>query len=184
MKLLYAMIFAAMPLMAGAQSITDTQKKMERQFDDVAAMILGYGTGGAIDLAALQNMVAMERADARARAMRRLQGADLNGDGAIGGDEMRIKAAAMAAAARGRMIQYFGRADLDGDDTVSVAELQDYANSIAVQTFGEDKAANVLSMMGFDKNGDGRVTLAEAREIIGLASSRQIPSKVDQKLKI
>lgn len=184
MKLLYTLVFAAMPLMAGAQSVTDTQKKLERQFDDVAAMILGYGTDGAIDLVALQNMVAMERADARARAMRRLQGADLDGDGAIDGDEMRIKAASSAAAARGRMIQYFGKADLDGNDQVSVVELQGYANSVALQTFGEDKAANVLALMGFDKNGDGQVTLAEAREIIGLASSRQVPGKVDQKLKI
>lgn len=184
MKILFTVFLAMMPLMAAAQSVNDTQKKLERQFEDVAAVILGYGTGGGINLAALQNVVAMERADARARAMRRLQGADLNGDGAIAGDEMRIKAAASTAAARGRMILYFAKADQDGNDQVSAAELQSYANSVAVQTFGDDKAAKVLALMEFDQNGDGQVTLAEARAIIGLASSPQIPGKVDQQFKI
>ena len=183
-----AMILSVMPLVALADGLPEAlaaqvERDPAKYLDDLSVMIAGYGRDGAIDGPGLQNVVAMARADARAMAMRRLLGADLDGDGAIGGAEMRVKAAASAASARGRLILYFGKADLDGDDLVSADELQAYANMVAQQTYSEDKAAAVYAILGFDKNGDGQVTLAEVKAAISLAGSTNA-GKVDKKFKV
>lgn len=189
MKWFCGLFLIFMPLVAGAQVMPESlaaqvARDPDGYLDDLAVLIAGYGRNGAIDGQGLQNFVAMERADARALAMRRLQGADLNGDGAIGGDEMRVKAAASASAARGRLILYFGKADLDRDDLVSVDELQAYANLVALQSVSDEKAANIFAVLGFDLNGDNRVTLDEAKAAIAPAALGKAPHKVEQQLKV
>ena len=168
MQWILAVLVGIIPLMVLAdglpQSVTARiERDPQKYLDDLAVLIAGYGRDGAIDDAGLQNMVAMARADARALAFRRLQGADLDGDGAIAGEEMRITASALAAAARGRLVVNFGKADQDGDDRVTAAELQGYANAVAEQAFSADKAAAVMAVMALDRDGDGRVTVYEAR---------------------
>ena len=184
-----ALVLGILPFVAMAQGVPEVLAAQVGQdpakyLDDLAVLIAGYGQDGAIDGPALQNVVALARADARAMALRRLQGADLDGDGAIAGNEMRVRAAASAASARGRLILYFGKADLDGDDRVSADEVQAYANLVAQQTFSEEKAAAVYAILGFDKNGDGRVTLAEVKAAIALVGSAKAGNKVEQKLKV
>lgn len=177
MQWILAVMLGIVPMMVLAEAVpqalaAQVARNPDKYLDDLAVLIAGYGQNGAIDAAGLQNMVAMARADARAVAFRRLQGADLDGDGAIGGEEMRIKAAALAASARGRLIVNFGKADLDGDDQVTVAELQGYGNAAAEQAFGADKVAGVMAVLALDGDGDGRVTLAEARAALALASTK------------
>lgn len=178
MQWILAFLLGIVPLMVLADGLpqavaAQVARDPEKYLDDLAVLIEGFGQNGAIDAAGLQNMIAMARADARAVAFRRLQGADLNGDGAIAGDEMRIKAAALAAAARGRLVVNFGKADLNSDDQVSIEELQGYANAAAEQAFGADKAAAVLAILALDGDGDGRVTVAEARTALAqLASAK------------
>ncbi len=192
MKWITLLLLIWVPRMAPAQVLPDAltaqvQRDPAGYLEDVAVLIAGYGRNGAIDALGLQNVVAMERADARAMALRRLQGADLDGDGAIGGDELRIKAAASASAARGRLIVYFGKADLDRDTTVSAAELQAYANLVALQDFSEEKAAKLYAVLGFDQNGDAWVTLAEVRAALALTGSdpqKLAPQKIENKFKI
>jgi hypothetical protein len=173
----YAALMAILPQMAAAQDIPDSVaaqigRDPEGYFEDIAVIIAGYGSGGAIDAAGLQTLVALARADARALGFRRLQGADLDGDGAIAGDEMRSKAAASAAGARGRLMVNFAKADGNGDDMVSAEELQTYANAVALENFSNQRAAQVYAVMGFDSNGDGRVTVAEVRSAIDLIQAR------------
>ncbi len=192
MKWITLLLLIWVPRMAPAQVLPDAltaqvQRDPAGYLEDVAVLIAGYGRNGAIDALGLQNVVAMERADARAMALRRLQGADLDGDGAIGGDELRIKAAASASTARGRLIVYFGKADLDRDTTVSAAELQAYANLVALQDFSEEKAAKLYAVLGFDQNGDAWVTLAEVRAALALTGSdpqKLAPQKIENKFKI
>jgi Ca2+-binding EF-hand superfamily protein len=200
MQWILAVILGILPVVVLAEGLPATvvaqvQHDPAKYLDDLSVMISGFGVDGAIDRAGLQNVVAMARADARATAMRRLQGADLDGDGAVSGDEMRMKAAASAASARGRLILYFGKADVNGDDRVSAEELQAYANLVAQQSFSEDKAAAVYAILGFDKNGDGRVNLAEVKAAIALVGAKppaaaktgvlaKPADKIDQKLKI
>lgn len=176
-----ALIFGLFPAMVLAEGLPQTlaaqvERNPGKYLDDLAVMIAGYGTDGAIDGPSLHNVVAMARAEARATALRRLQGADLDGDGTIAGAEMRVKGATEAAPARGRLNVYFGKADLDRDDAVSAVELHAYANAVAQKSFSEDKAAAVYAILAFDKNGDGRVTLTEAKaaiETVASASSRK-----------
>lgn len=192
MKWITLLLLMLVPRMVPAQALPDglaaqVQRDPTGYLEDVAVLIAGYGRNGAIDALGLQNVVAMERADARAMALRRLQGADLNGDGAIGGDEMRIKAAALASAARGRLIVYFGKADLDRDSTVSADELQTYANLVALQDFSDEKAAKIYAVMGFDQNGDAWVSVAEVRAALALTGSgpqKLAPQKIEDKFKI
>jgi hypothetical protein len=176
MQWILAVLVGIIPLMVMADGLPHSvaariERDPEKYLDDLAVLIEGFGRDGAIEAAGLHNMVAMARADARALAFRRLQGADLDGDGAIGGNEMRITAAALAAAARGRLVVNFGKADLNGDDQVTVAELQAYANAVAEQAFSADKAAAVMAIMVLDTGGDGKVTVAEARAALAQVAS-------------
>lgn len=171
------MMLVLMPLFARAEGVpkavaAQVQRDVGKYIDDLAVMIDGFGTGGAIDGTGLQNVVAMARAEARATALRRLQGADLDGDGSISGVEMRVKAQALAAAARGRLMLYFAKADRDADDAVSAAELQAYATATAQVAYSDDKAAAIYAILGFDSNHDGQVTLAEAETLIALSGTQ------------
>lgn len=169
---------ALAPAQEGAAALArQIERDAEGVLEDVSVIILGYGTGGAMDCAALENLVALERADARALGFRRLQGADLDGDGAIAGAEMRAKAAASSAAARGRLMVYFAKADGDGDDLVSAPELQTYANAVALSFFSPRKEAQLYALMGLDADGDGRVTLDEARAAIGQIAAKSSSRK-------
>ncbi len=156
-----------------------------KYLEDLAVLIAGYGRDGEIDRNALQTVVALARADARAVALRRLQGADLDGDGAIGGAEMRATAAALAATARGRLTVNFAKADPDGDDQVTAAELMDYANAAALTAFSEDKAAALYAILGFDSDGDGRVTVPEVeRALNALASAEGRGREIHNQLQV
>lgn len=190
MHWILAVVLGIVPVMVLADGlpqavVVQVERNPEKYLDDLAELIEGYGRDGAINAAGLQNMVAMARAEARALGFRRLQGADLDGDGAIGGAEMRIKAAALAAASRGRLIVHFGKADLNHDDQVSAAELLEYADAVAEQAFSADKAAAVHAIMGFDGDGDGRVTLAEARQSIrALTSEQRNPREIQNEFQV
>jgi subtilisin family serine protease len=129
---------------------------------ELGVLIEGFGKDGAIDLTGLGNVVALARAEARALAFRRLQGADLDGDGSIDGAELAVAAAAASAVARGRLKVNFATADGDGDGRVTAGEVQTFANDVALQAFRAEKAAAVLAVLWFDGDGDGRVTRAEA----------------------
>ena len=129
--------------------------------DDVQALILGYGQDGAISGAALANYIALERAGARASAVRALLAMDLDGDGAVALDEMSFAAAAASAPSRARLWALFGKADADGDAAVSPKENATHAAAVALKGFSEARAQAVRALLAFDKDGDGLVTLDE-----------------------
>lgn len=185
MRWIFAIILSVLPMLAHAQDLPATlaakiERSPEKFLDDLVVIITGYGKDGAIDLVGLQNLVAMERAQARATGFWRLQDADLDGDGAIAGGEMRHKAAASDARARGRLILYFGKADANADGRVSADELQAYANAVALESYSEDRAAQLYAVMAFDNNRDGRVTLPEAKAGIDLTLSRAAQENAGQ----
>lgn len=184
MRFLWALTLSLLPAAVAAQDLpaallAQIERRPEAYIDDVAVIISGYGTGGSIDKAALQNLVAMQRADGRALGFRRLHGADLDGDGAITGEELQIKAAALAAAARGRLILYFGKADADADGRVSAPELHSYANQLALSVFSPQKEAELYGMLGFDQDGDGRVTFNEVKAGVALTAARLAADSAD-----
>ena len=184
MRWVLLIILLVLPGMTLAEALPKAVAKAvgtnpDKYIDELSVLIDGFGTDGAIDRRGLQNVVALARAEARAMALRRLLGADLDGDGAIAGAELRLTAAAESAAARGRLKLYFGKADRDADDLVSAEELLAYANDVALKALSEDKARIIFAILGFDGNGDGRVTLAEVKVAISaLAAEQGDPRKI------
>ena len=153
--------------------------------DDFAVLITGFGKDGGIDRQGLDHLVGLTRAEARAAALRRLQGADLDGDGVIAADELAVAMAAAAAVPRGRLQVWFGHADSNGDGAVSAVELQAYANGVALDSFSTAKAGALYAVLAFDKDGDGRVTLDEARAgLAATTSAARKPAEVQKQLKI
>jgi hypothetical protein len=166
MRVLWAVIlwFGGM-VMASAQDdmLVAIQKNPDRYFDRASALIYGYGGPKGIDKAGIEQAIALQRADARALAMRKLMAADLDFDGAIGGDEIAVIGAAANATARGRLWQMFAAADADGDGRVTAEELAAWGLAQAMDRVSAADAAETLAVLGFDSDNNGWVTLGELR---------------------
>lgn len=166
MRIFLMLMFWVLPLGLLAQGLPPAaQKKIAADpgkfMEDVQALILGYGQDGAISAAALGNYIALERAGARAAAVRVLLAADLDGDGTVARDEVSFAAAAASARSRARLWGLFARADADADGLVIPDEVAASAAAAALKGFSEAKAQAVRALLAFDKDGDGLVTLEE-----------------------
>ncbi len=184
-----ALILAPLAALADGALPKTVQSKLKRDaagyVADLTVLIEGFGQDGAIDAGGLRNVVLLARAEARALAFRRLQGADLDGDGAIAGAEVAVAAAAASAVARGRLKANFATADGNADGRVTAAELQAYAHSVALQAFSAEKEAALLAVMQFDGDGDGRVTLPEVRAAVAaLASTPGQAGEIQDELQV
>lgn len=133
---------------------------------EVAALIAGAGQGDAITADQLAVSIAVRRAQARAAVVESLVAADLDGDGAVTRAEMLDASGAMKAGARVRLDRQFAAADGDGDGVVTAAELASAGDAAALSVMGPARLAEVKVLMGFDANGDGRVTLDEVRSAL------------------
>ena len=182
MRWILALVVWLWPMAVLAQAVPEALAKRigadpAGYLEDVAELIAGYGAGGAIGREELETVVLLARATARASALRRLQGADLDGDGAVTSGELGLVAAASSAAQRGRLAGYFVLADGDDDGTVSAPELSGYAGAAGLAAYDEGKAARLRAVMAFDADGDGRVTLAEAGAgVAALAAAAPSPA--------
>lgn len=144
------------------------QKAPERFLTEASALIYGYGSEGHIGPAEIERFIALERAEARASAMRRLLAADLDNDGVIAGAELASLADAASARERGRLRQAHLAADLDGDGAVSAVELREAGQMAALDKLSEADAEVLRGFMACDLDGDGAVSLAEVREVTRL----------------
>lgn len=136
-------------------------------FLDLAAdLIHGFGTADGIDRAGVDRFVALERAEARASALRRLQLADLDFDGSVTAAEMQVLADAAAAKSRGRLWALMESADGDSNRVVSVAELAVYGQVQALLGFSAMEEAVARSILTFDSDANGRVTLEEVKTAV------------------
>ncbi len=136
---------------------------------DAADLILGFGRDGGIDKAGIGQAIAVERASARAKEMRQLMSADLDGDGLARADEIAVLVQAAPANGRGRVALAFDAADTDRDGGVSASEM-----AAQVQREGEDavspaRAAALAALMQLDLDSDGSLTLGEVRDAVKLA---------------
>jgi Ca2+-binding EF-hand superfamily protein len=135
---------------------------MARNPDRVETMALDLiaGFGGAEGLTAqgIEAHIALERASARASALRRLLAADLDADGRVTRAELAVAQGAASAAMRGRMERQFTLADADGDGQVDAAELAADAQAAALRALDEDEAALMRALLGLDGDGDGALT--------------------------
>lgn len=141
------------------------QRAPDAFVEDAASLILGYGRDGGIDRDGIAQFVAVERARARAGALRWMWEADLNADGAVTGAELGVLVAAAEARYRGRMMLTHEAADGDADGTVSSQEMIAKANVMALDQYSAADEERVLGMLYLDLNADGRLTLDEVREV-------------------
>lgn len=158
------MIWLAGPLWGQglSEAVLKTVKSDPAPFLELAAdLIHGFGGAKGIDRAGVDRFIALERAAARAGALRRLIVADLDFDGAVTREELGVLAAAASAKARGRLWALLERADDDDDGTVSAAETLVFGRAEAMRSFDAKDEAVVRAVLTFDANADGFVTLQE-----------------------
>lgn len=168
-------VLLVFPFSAWADGLPVTLSKRAKAnpvklLSDVTELIAAYGTDGGIDRHGMDDMVALARASARATALRRLQGADLDGDGAIAGPEIAVARAAASARARGRLAVNFADADRDGDKIVTADELAAYAGAAALDAYDAAKVAQLHDLLVLDGNGDGKVTVPEVAAALSRAA--------------
>lgn len=139
--------------------------------DGVSQMIASYGGADGITEDQLATGMALVRARARIAAQMPLLRADLDGDGMITRDEIQLAGSVATPAARGRLDKLFRRADADASGAISGEELADLGASAALAAYGPAQMAGLKVLMGFDADGNGKVTLSEVRQgLAGLAS--------------
>ena len=161
---------AEVPMPAALAGVPEAlAKRLRRAPDDfvadAASLILGYGQNGGIDRAGIAQFVAVERARARAGALRRMWEADLNADGAVTTGELGVLVAAAEARYRGRMMLTHEAADGDADGTVTAVEMLAKANVMALDQFSAADEERMMAMLYLDLDADGTLTLDEVREV-------------------
>lgn len=140
----------------------------DRFLREAAGLILGYGRDGRIDPAGIEDAIATERANLRARDVRRLLMADLDDDLNVDGRELDVAIAAASATMRGRLMGWHMDADLDRDGTVAWAELRAFAKASSLSALDEEAAGAMRAVMVFDMDGDGFVSVPEVRQALEL----------------
>lgn len=129
--------------------------------EDAAEVIYAAGRDGRLNAAGVETFIAKRRAEVRARRMGQFLGADLDNDGAIGGDEVSLFAGSLSARRRGEIHWGFDLTDTDEDGSVTMAELRIYAETEALDVLDDIDAAGLRSLMLFDLDKDGGVTMDE-----------------------
>jgi Ca2+-binding EF-hand superfamily protein len=129
-------------------------------------LVAGFGGADGLTRDGIADHIALERAAARATAMRRLIAMDLNGDGILLRDELVVAQRAASAGTRGRMERQFAGADADGDGKVSPAEIAADGKAAALRALGEAEEELLLSLLSLDANGDGALSADELRAAV------------------
>lgn len=138
-------------------------KNPERFLAVAEDLVAGFGGPEGLTLAGIEEHVALERASARASAMRRLLAMDLDGDGSVAREELQVVQRAASAVARGRLERQFAAADRDKDGAIGAAEMRADAEAAALKALGEAEADVLRALMALDSDGNGALTLAELR---------------------
>lgn len=132
-------------------------------------LVAGFGGPDGLRREGIADHVALERASARASAMRRLMAMDLNADGDVLQEELQVAQRAASAGARGRMERQFAAADADRDGKVSAAEIAADGSAAALGALGADEEALLLAALSLDADGDGALSAQELRTAVAKA---------------
>lgn len=170
-KLVAAVAVVVMMLVHGAlaQEAEDPlAAALSRNPDRVAArlidLVAGFGGPSGLTEDGVEEHIALERAAARASAMRRFLAMDLDADGAVAPAELAAVQRAAGAEARGRMARQAAAADADGDGTMDPDEIRAAGQAEALRALDDEDAALLRAVLRLDRDGDGAVTLAEVQD--------------------
>lgn len=165
-------LFMAFSLVAGGAAAAEDvlSEAIARNPDRFAAraidLIAGFGGPEGLTGKGIDAFIALERAGARASAMRRFLAMDLDADGAVQRAELVITQQAAGAPARGRMERQFAAADTDGDNTVDAAELAAAGRIAGQDALDEDDVRLLQAILQLDSDGNDAVTAAELASAI------------------
>lgn len=172
MRLILIWFFAILAAKAVADPLPEAVLRQLRSAPEpflglAADLIHGFGGSRGLDSAGVDRFVALERAEAWASALRRLQVADLNLDGQLTAEEVAVLAAASSAKSRGRLWAQFDKADGNTNRLVSPDELALWARAEAMRSFSTADEAIARAVLTFDGDADGFVTLEEVKAAVG-----------------
>ena len=163
------LIWAALPGLAAAQSalpeaLTTLMRDDPAWFVDVMTdVVAGYGGDDGLSADEVDEYVALERAAARASALRQFLAMDLDNDGALTRPELAISQRATSARQRGILQRRFDAADRDQDGRLSPTELRADAEAAGLRAMTEPEAAALRATLVFDADGDARLSIAEVK---------------------
>lgn len=133
-------------------------------------LVAGFGGPDGLTRDGIAAHVALERASARAGAMRRFLAMDLDADGVVQRKELQVVQQAASAGTRGRMERQFAAADGDGDGSVSAEEIAADGKAAGLRALGEEEEARLYAALELDANGDGALTADELRGAMARAT--------------
>jgi hypothetical protein len=164
-KGMVVLALVAMAQAALAQDGTPLDKAMGRDPDRFAArvtdLIAGFGGPDGLTAAGIEDHILLERAAARATALRRMLAMDLDADGTLDGSELAVTQRAASASARGRLERQFRAADLDGDGRVDAEELAADARAAGLRALGEEEASMLRALLTLDRDGNSALSVDE-----------------------
>jgi Ca2+-binding EF-hand superfamily protein len=131
------------------------RKNPDRFSERAIDLIAGFGGPDGLRAAGIEEHIALERAGARASALRRFLAMDLDGDGVVGRAELAVCQRAANASTRGRMERQFAAADSNADGQVDAAELKTAGQVAGQQGLDEAEAGVLRALMTLDADGDG-----------------------------
>ncbi len=151
----------------GVSPLEDAMRKDPDRFRVMAEdVIAGFGGPGGLTPAGIEEHVALERAAARASAMRRLLAMDLDNDGIVTREELAVTLRAASATARGRLERQFTAADVNADTRIDSAEMRSEGQAAALRALTEAEASVLRALMTLDANQDGAVEQEELRQAL------------------
>jgi hypothetical protein len=144
-------------------------KDPDRFLSRMTDLIAGFGGPQGLTAAGIEEHIALERAAARASALRRFLAMDLDADGAVDRAELAVSQRAASASSRGRLERLFIAADADGDGQVAPVEIAAQGSDAGLRALEEDEAEALRGLMALDRNGDSALTPDEVAAAVALA---------------
>lgn len=143
----------------------DTDRFIGRMTD----LIAGYGGPDGLTAQGIEEHIALERAGARAAALRRIMAMDLDADGTLTRDELQVSQRAASATVRGKMERQFIAADADGDGRIDPQEMMATGGAAGLRALDEDEAQALRALMTLDRDGNAALSAAEVAAAAALA---------------
>lgn len=141
-----------------AKAMSRNPERFEARIID---LIAGFGGEDGLTPQGIETHIALERAGARASALRRFLAMDLDADGSVSRAELAVSQHAASAQGRGRMERQFAAADADGNGTVDAGEMAAAGTAAGLAALDEGEADLLRAVMRLDADGNGVLQAAE-----------------------
>jgi hypothetical protein len=142
-----------------AKAMSRNPERFEARMID---LIAGFGGPEGLTAEGIETHIALERAGARASALRRFLAMDLDADGSVARAELAVSQHAASAQGRGRMERQFAAADADGNDIVDAGEMAASGTAAGLAALDAGEADFLRAVMQLDADGNG---LLQADEV-------------------